>query len=59
MAAVALSRLLDGQLFGLSPLDPVSYALVLVVLSLAAGLATWAPALRAARVDPASSLRCD
>lgn len=59
IAAAALSRLLEGQLYGLSPLDPPSYLLVLAVLAAAAALATWAPALRATRIDPATSLRCD
>lgn len=59
IAAAALSRLLDGQLYGLNPLDPISYLLVVAVLTAAAAIASWAPALRASRVDPVSSLRCD
>jgi predicted permease len=53
MAAVVMRRFL----YGLSPFDPMAYALVAGVLSVAAGLATWLPARRAVRVDPAVTLR--
>jgi predicted permease len=54
-AGAALRRFL----FGLSPLDPISYALVAVVLTAAALLATAVPLRRALRVDPAVTLRAD
>lgn len=50
---------LRGALFGLSPLDPVSYALVGLVLLLAAAGATAIPVRRALRVDPAVTLRAE
>jgi predicted permease len=53
MAAIVMRRFL----YGLSPFDPIAYALVAGVLSVAAGLATWLPARRAVRVDPAVTLR--
>jgi hypothetical protein len=46
-------------LFGLSPADPVSYALVAVVLAAAALAATAIPVRRALRIDPAVTLRAD
>jgi predicted permease len=53
MAAIVMRRFL----YGLSPFDPMAYALVAGVLIVAAGLATWVPARRAVRVDPAVTLR--
>ena len=50
---------LRGALFGLSPLDPVSYAVVALILLLAAAGATAIPVRRALRVDPAVTLRAE
>jgi hypothetical protein len=58
-AALMTSRLLRSYLFGLSPLDPMSYAAVVVLLAVAGTLATYVPARRATRVDPVSALRCE
>ena len=55
LAATVLQRFL----FGLSPLDPVSYAFVALVLTLAAAAATGIPVRRALRVDPAVTLRAE
>ena len=57
--AVALSRVLRGMLFGVSAFDPVAYAGLTVVLAGVALLASWLPARRAARVDPATALRAE
>jgi putative ABC transport system permease protein len=46
-------------LFGIEPLDPVTFAAVPVVLALAAALACVVPARRAARIDPLQALRPD
>lgn len=55
--ALALSRLLESLLFGVTATDPVTFAVV-VSLILAAGLlACYLPARRAARVDPIATLR--
>jgi predicted permease len=54
-AGIALQRFL----FGLSPADPLTYAIVAVVLGLAALLATAVPVRRALRVNPAVTLKAD
>ncbi len=56
-AALALTRLLEAFLFGVEPTDPATYAAVAVMLLAAAGLASFLPARRAMRVDPAAALR--
>jgi predicted permease len=55
--ALALGRLLKAMLFEIRPADPLVLVGVVVVLGAAAGLACFAPARRATRVDPAISLR--
>jgi ABC-type lipoprotein release transport system permease subunit len=46
-------------LFGVSALDPVTFLGVSILLFLAVLIACYAPARRAARVDPISALRAD
>ena len=56
-AAIAASRLLQTLVFGVSPTDPATYA-VIATLALATSVAAaLLPALRASRVDPVSALR--
>jgi predicted permease len=55
--ALALGRVIQGQLFGVSLLDPLTLAVVALVLTLSAAAASFLPAWRAARVDPAGALR--
>jgi ABC-type antimicrobial peptide transport system permease subunit len=59
VASFVVSRFLTGQLYGISRLDPRAYGLVALVLTVAATLATWLPARRATRIDPATALRVD
>jgi putative ABC transport system permease protein len=55
--SIALSRYLQGVLFGITPLDPVTFAVVSAMFLGVAVLATFIPALRIARVDPLVALR--
>jgi putative ABC transport system permease protein len=57
--AAATTRGLATMLFDISPLDPVTYAAVVAMLLAVAGIACCAPAWRAARVDPALTLRAE
>jgi ABC-type antimicrobial peptide transport system permease subunit len=57
--AFAGARVLRAFLFDLTPSDPVTYGAIIVVLGVTAVLASWVPALRASRVDPAIALRTD
>ena len=56
-AALGLSRLLDGMLFGVTASDPISFAGVALVTLIAVLAATWVPAMRAMRVPAAEALR--
>src|SRR5438132_226680 len=57
IAALVLTRVLRGLLFGVAPTDPVAYVVAMALLSAVALLAGWLPARRAARVDPMVALR--
>ncbi len=57
--AFAGARLLRTFLFDLTPSDPVTYAVIIVVLGVTAVLASWVPGLRASRVDPVVALRAE
>ena len=59
VAAAVLMRLMQTLLFGISPLDPVTFAAVPVVLLAAAALASYLPARRTAAVDPVEALRAE
>jgi putative ABC transport system permease protein len=56
-AAAAAGRSMSTLLFGVHPVDPLTFAGVAMLLALTATLATMLPALRAARVDPVVALR--
>ena len=57
--ALGLSRFLEALLFGVRPVDPLSFVAVTVLMVAVALAACWLPTLRAMRVDPASALRVD
>jgi predicted permease len=54
--ALALSRFLSGQLFGVTPTDSLSLAAALVIVAATAALSIWLPARRAVRVSPLGAL---
>jgi ABC-type antimicrobial peptide transport system permease subunit len=59
MIGVAAREGITNQLFGISPLDPLTYAAVALLLSVVAFVATLMPARRATRVDPIIALRAE
>jgi putative ABC transport system permease protein len=59
LLAGVLGRVLTTMLFGVQPLDPLTFAAVALMLLLTALLSIAGPAWRAARVDPATALRGD
>ena len=58
-AAFAVTRLIHGQLYGVRPNDPATFAIGTVTLVAVAFGAAWLPARRAARVDPIVALRSE
>ena len=59
VAAAVLGRLMSSLLYGVGPLDPVAYAAALGATILAAALACYVPARRAAKIDPMNTLRAE
>jgi putative ABC transport system permease protein len=59
VASLSATRLIRTMLFGVSSVDPLTYAGVLLLLLLTAAIAAWAPARRAVGVDPTTALRSD
>jgi predicted permease len=56
-AALALTRLLGGLLFEVSPTDPATFIAVAMLVTAVAAVAAWVPARRATRIDPATTIR--
>ena len=59
VGALALGRFLSGVLYGVRPTDPPTFVAVAAILLSVAAIASWLPARKAARVDPAMALRAD
>jgi predicted permease len=59
LAAALVGQLLRGFLFGVKPVDPVTFCAVPVLMTVLALTAAWIPARRAASVDPMKTLRSE
>jgi putative ABC transport system permease protein len=59
VASAALTRLMESQLFGVTPLDPATHATVALGLAVTASLASYVSAMRGTSVDPTTVLRGD
>ncbi len=59
LASLALTRLMQGLLFGVGANDPLTFCAITLLLLVVAGLACWLPAQRATKVDPLVALRCE
>jgi putative ABC transport system permease protein len=59
VAALALTRLLSGLVYGVSTTDPVTFVSLPLLLGVVALLAGLFPAMRASRIDPLEALRVD
>jgi predicted permease len=59
IGAAAVTRSLSGMLFGVAPLDPMTFLAAAATFALVMALAAYVPARRATRVDPLVALRCE
>jgi putative ABC transport system permease protein len=59
LAAIALSRVMAGYVYGISSTDPLTLLAACLLLLSVALLASYIPARRAAKVDPIVALRCE
>jgi putative ABC transport system permease protein len=55
--AMALTRYLEGMLYGVTPLDPLTYVAVVALFAAVTSIASYVPARRATRIDPLMALR--
>jgi ABC-type antimicrobial peptide transport system permease subunit len=58
-AAAGITRLMSSLLFGITALDPATYAVVVAVLIAASALASYVPARRSTAVNPVDALRIE
>jgi ABC-type antimicrobial peptide transport system permease subunit len=59
LGAFFLTRVLASLLFGVRPIDPIALSAAALLMLIVALLASAGPAVRAARVDPARTLRSE
>jgi putative ABC transport system permease protein len=59
LASLAANRYIAGQLFGVTPRDPVAIAVALSVLGIVTMVAGYVPARHASRIDPVKALRAE
>ena len=59
VGALAVARLMQSLLFGITPADPLTFGSVAALLAAVALVACLIPARRATRVDPQAALRCE
>jgi putative ABC transport system permease protein len=59
VVAFATTRYLGTLVFGVSPVDPATFAGAAALLTMVALVAHWVPIRRALRIDPASALRAE
>jgi ABC-type antimicrobial peptide transport system permease subunit len=55
--AIALTRYIEGMLYGVKPLDPLTYVAVVALFAAVTSIASYVPARRATRIDPMTALR--
>jgi len=59
LLAIGLTSLIRGTLYGIGPMDPVSIAATVLVMTTVSLLAGYVPACRAVRIDPMEALRVE
>lgn len=59
LTAAAIAAISRGAIYGLHVSEPLAYVIALAVLAVVVLAASWAPAWRASRIDPANTLRSD
>ena len=59
LLAMATAKILGGILYEVGALDPIAFTVAPLILITAALIATWLPARRATRIDPAQALRAE
>lgn len=55
--AIALTRYIDGMLYDVKPLDPLTYVAVVALFTVVTSIASYLPARRATKIDPMMALR--